>query len=323
MSKVVVYKALPKEALELLRSHHEVCYFPELDTVDKPFLDALSDAEGILGASITLNENTLAQAPKLRAISTISVGVDRFDLTSLNQRNIPLMHTPGAVTETTADTAILLMLMAARRAVEMSDLVRSGSWSSSITSEHFGFDLNGKTLGIIGMGRIGQAVAKRAHAGFNMSVMYYNRSHNKQAEQQSSAQKVDLDTLLKKSDFICVLLPYNEQTHHFIDRGEFEKMKSTATFVNISRGKVVNEESLITSLKERTIFAAGLDVFEVEPLPAESPLVTIQNATLLPHIGSATHDTRHNMAMMATKNLINALSGDIEKHCFNRESIGK
>lgn len=321
MSKVVVYKALPKEALELLRSHHDVCYLPDLKTVNESFLTELKDAEGILGASVTLSESTLAHAPILRAISTISVGVDRFDIPALNQRRIPLMHTPGAVTETTADTAMLLMLMSARRAVEMSDLVRLGLWRSSITPDHFGFDIHGKTLGIIGMGRIGQAVAKRAHAGFNMKVMYYNRSKNKQAEQQSSALKVDLDTLLINSDFICVLLPYNEQTHHFIGRDEFQKMKSSAIFVNISRGKVVNEKALVAALEERDIYSAGLDVFEVEPLPVESPLITMKNVTLLPHIGSATHDTRYNMAMMATKNLINAMAGNIEQHCFNVDTI--
>lgn len=320
--KVIVYKRIPESELNKLQAHFNVTCFDTINDDNRAeFLTALQDAEGILGSSIDMGADVLDRAPKLKAASTISVGTDNFDLAYLAQRHIPLMHTPDVLTNTTADTIFMLLMCAARRAVELSNLVREGHWKSLIGSSLYGIDVHGKTLGIIGMGRIGCAIAKRAHCGFDMKIQYHNRSVNSEAEQQFGATRVEFETLLKTSDYICVMTPLTTETEHLIGAKEFAMMKKDAIFVNGARGRVVDEEAMIEALRNGTIRAAGLDVFAVEPLPSDSPLCQLNNAVLLPHAGSATVETRQAMVECAVDNLIAALAGDISKNCANRHLL--
>ena len=255
--------------------------------------------------------------PQLRATSTVSVGYDNFDVDALNARKILLMHTPTVLTETVADTIMALVLSSARRVVEVAERVKVGEWTSGIGPDWFGVDVHHKTLGIIGMGRIGLALAQRAHFGFGMPILYNARRHHTEAEERFQARYCDLDTLLKESDFVCLVLPLTDETHHLIGKKQFEMMKKSAIFINAGRGPVVDEAALIDALKNGEIHAAGLDVFEQEPLPVDSPLLSLPNVVALPHIGSATHETRYNMAECAVDNLIDALNGKVEKNCVN------
>jgi len=262
-------------------------------------------------------ETLLEKMPKLRATSTVSVGYDQFDVDALNERGIFLMHTPTVLTETVADTMMALVLSTARRVVEVAERVKAGEWKQGIGPDWFGIDVHHKTLGIIGMGRIGLALAQRAHFGFGMPILYNARRHHAEAEERFQARYCDIDTLLQESDYVCVVLPLTDETHHMIGAEQFKKMKSSAIFINAGRGPVVDEQALIEALKSGEIHAAGLDVFEQEPLPVDSPLLSLPNVVALPHIGSATHETRYNMAACAVDNLIDALNGKVEKNCVN------
>lgn len=315
---VILYKEIPDDQLARLQSHFNLTYFDGINEANRPdFIRALKEADGIIGASYPITTDYLDVAQKLKAASTISVGVDQFSITEMTERGIYLMHTPGVLTETTADTIFTLVLTTARRAVEMAEMVKAGHWTKSIGPEFYGSDVHGKTIGILGMGRIGYAVAKRAAAGFNMSVLYYNHSVNERAEHDFNAKRCDLDTLLTKSDFVCVVLPLSAETEKFISKEQLHKMKQSAFLINGSRGKIIDEKALIEALQEGVIRGAGLDVFEEEPLSATSPLLSLPNVVALPHIGSATHETRHAMVVCAVDNLIAALNGDASKNCIN------
>lgn len=257
----------------------------------------------------------------MRAASTISVGYDNFDVDALTARKVALMHTPTVLTETVADTMMTLVLATARRAVEVAERVKKGEWQQSIGPDWFGIDVHHKTMGIIGMGRIGLALAQRAHFGFSMPILYNARRHHAEAEERFNARYCDIDTLLAESDFVCLVLPLTDETHHLIGEKQFQAMKSTAVFINAGRGPVVDEQALIAALKAGEIHAAGLDVFEQEPLPVDSELLKLPNVVALPHIGSATHETRYNMAACAVDNLIDALNGKVEKNCVNPQVL--
>lgn len=322
--KVVLYKSIPEQYQRQLEQHFDLQVFDGVnDTNRSEFEAALSDAEGAIGASVEMPPQLLETASNLQALSTISVGTDQFDLDYLAKRGIPLMHTPSVLTETTADTVFMQIMCAARRAVELSNMVREGKWTKSIGEELYGVDVHGKTLGIIGMGRIGYAVARRAHLGFNMDIQYCNRSAHSQAEQDLNATRTEMDTLLKTSDFVCVMVPLTAETERLIGKAQFALMKPSAIFVNGSRGKVVDESALIEALSQGQIRAAGLDVFEVEPLPGDSPLCKLDNAVIFPHIGSATGETREQMVACAVDNIIAALQGDIARNCANRHLLNR
>ena len=278
---------------------------------------AFANAEGLLGSSEAVNTALLEKMPKLRATSTISVGYDNFDVEALNARRVLLMHTPTVLTETVADTVMALVLSSARRVVEVAERVKGGEWTKSIGPDWFGIDVHHKTLGIVGMGRIGMALAQRAHFGFNMPILYNARRRHEQAEERFNARYCDLNTLLDEADFVCLILPLTDETYHLFGAEQFARMKSSAIFINAGRGPVVDEKALISALRNGDIHAAGLDVFEQEPLPASSPLLKMPNVVALPHIGSATHETRYNMAACAVDNLIDALQGKVEKNCVN------
>lgn len=319
---IILYKALPDYLVKRLENHFIV---NQVDGVSPETVaahaEAFAHAEGLLGSGGNVDEALLAKMPKLRAASTISVGYDNFNVDAMSVRHVVLMHTPTVLTETVADTAMTLILSSARRAVELAERVKAGKWQSSIDDSWYGIDVHHKTLGIIGMGRIGLALAQRAHFGFSMPILYNARRHHTEAEERFNAEYCDLDTLLARSDFVCVLLPLTAETRHLIGAPQLAKMKSSAILINVGRGPVVDEKALIKALQEGQIHAAGLDVFEQEPLPVESPLLQLPNVVALPHIGSATHETRANMAECAVDNLITALTGKVEVNCVNPEVL--
>ncbi|WP_225759833.1 glyoxylate/hydroxypyruvate reductase GhrB [Leclercia sp. Marseille-Q4284] len=318
---VILYKALPDALQQRLEDHFTVTRVNNLspETVQQ-HADAFAGAVGLLGSSEKVDAALLEKMPALRATSTISVGYDNFDVDALNARNVLLMHTPTVLTETVADTVMALVLSSARRVVEVAERVKAGEWTKSIGPDWFGTDVHGKTLGIVGMGRIGLALAQRAHFGFNMPILYNARRQHKEAEERFNARYCDLDTLLQEADFVCLILPLTDETHHLMGKAQFEKMKKSAIFINAGRGPVVDEQALIAALKNGEIHAAGLDVFEQEPLPGSSELLKLPNVVALPHIGSATHETRYNMAACAVDNLIDALQGKVDKNCVNPQA---
>jgi gluconate 2-dehydrogenase len=319
--KIVAYKPLPDDVLSYLQQHAEVV---QADAAQHDaFVAALQDADGAIGASVKITSSMLDGAAKLKALSTISVGYDNFDVPDLTKRGIVLAHTPDVLTESTADTVFSLILASARRVVELADWVKAGEWKASIGSELYGVDVQGKTLGIVGLERIGGAVARRAALGFNMKVLYTNRSANAEAEQRYGARRVELDELLATSDFVCLQVPLTPETHHMIGANELRKMKRSAILINASRGQTVDENALIEALQTGTIHGAGLDVFDQEPVDPNSPLLTMKNVVALPHIGSATHETRHAMARCAAENLVSALDGTLKINIVNRDVLSQ
>jgi phosphogluconate 2-dehydrogenase len=293
---------------------HEQTEVTLIDSLDAEGLaklrQALPRAQGLLGASLKLDAGLLDLAPNLEAIASVSVGVDNYDIDYLTERRILLSNTPDVLTETTADTGFALILATARRVVELANMVRAGQWNRNIGPAHFGSDVHGKTLGIIGMGRIGEALAQRGHFGFGMPVVYHSHSPKPAVEQRFNAQYRSLTELLQQADFICLTLPLTAETEKLIGAREFALMRPQSIFINISRGKVVDEAALIEALQQNRIRAAGLDVFEREPLRHDSPLLQLNNVVATPHIGSATHETREAMATCAVENLLAALAGE-------------
>ncbi|CAN0621143.1 glyoxylate reductase [Burkholderia multivorans] len=315
--RIVAYKPLPDDVRAYLRDHADVVQVDGADAL----AGALADADGAIGASLRIPSAMLERAPRLRAWSTISVGYDNFDVDDLTRRGIVLAHTPDVLTESTADTVFSLILASARRVVELAEWVRAGRWQHSIGPDLYGTDVQGKTIGIVGLGRIGAAVARRAALGFRMRVLYTNRSVHPEAEAQYGACRVPLDTLLAEADFVCLQVPLSAETRHMIGTAELARMKPGAILINASRGQVVDEAALIDALAAGTIRGAGLDVFEQEPLPADSPLLRMRNVVALPHIGSATHETRHAMARCAAENLIGALAGTLRVNLVNPAAL--
>ena len=321
---VIQYVDMPEDLEKRLTQHCQVTRFSSLDPDQSDdFRSILADTEGLIGVSQEVGAELLHCAPRLRVASTISVGYDHFDVAELTRRGVMLMHTPDVLTETTADMVFTLILCAARRAAELHMMVRKGDWRAAVGPEHFGTDVHGKTLGIIGLGRIGEAVARRAYHGFSMNILYHNRSVNRAAEAELEARFCDLDELLKQSDFVCLMLPLSDQTRKLIGREELSKMKSDAFLINGGRGPVVDEQALIEALDSGTIRGAGLDVYEQEPLPSNSPLLKLANVVTLPHIGSATHETRYAMAELAVENLLAALQSKSTRNCVNPEVVDR
>lgn len=322
--RIVAVRRLSEAQLEALSEVAEVDYFEDVDESNRAdFMAALSRAHGLIGGKLELNEAMLAEAPALQVVSTISVGYDHLPLKALNQRRILLCNTPDVLTETTADTAFMLVMATQRRLVELSNLVRDGGWRTHIGPEYFGIDVHGKTLGIVGAGRIGAAIARRGALGFGMPILYTAASSKPALEQQLGAKRRELNDLLAEADIVCLSVPYNSDTHHLIDADALARMKTTAALINIARGKVVDEPALIEALHSGGIRAAGLDVFVEEPLPPDSPLAAMDNVVTTPHIGSATHETREAMAQLAVDNLLGTLIGSgpltaVNEHVWRR-----
>jgi phosphogluconate 2-dehydrogenase len=320
---VVLYKELSAPLMQRLEDQVNVTLIKRLDAQGLEQLRAaLPQAQGLLGASLRLDAQLLDLAPALEAVASVSVGVDNYDIDYLTERKVLLTNTPDVLTETTADTGFALILASARRVVELANLVRNGQWQKNVGPEQFGTDVHGKTLGIIGMGRIGEALAQRGHFGFGMPVIYHSNSPKPAVEARFNAQYRSLDELLQQADFICLTLPLTAQTEGLIGAEQFALMRPESIFINISRGKVVDEAALIQALQEGQIRAAGLDVFEREPLELTSPLRQLDNVVATPHIGSATHETREAMARCAVDNLLAALAGERPANLVNPQALG-
>jgi phosphogluconate 2-dehydrogenase len=316
--QVVLYKKLSPQLMARLHEQAEVTLIDSLDAEGLAKLrEALPRAHGLLGASLKLDAELLDLAPNLQAIASVSVGVDNYDIDYLTEQRILLTNTPDVLTETTADTGFALILATARRVVELANMVRAGQWQRNIGPAQFGTDVHGKTLGIIGMGRIGEALAQRGHFGFGMPVIYHSNSPKPAVEQRFNAQYRSLAELLQQADFVCLTLPLTAETEGLIGTEQFALMRPETIFINISRGKVVDEAALIQALHTKQIRAAGLDVFEREPLNQDSPLLQLDNVVATPHIGSATHETREAMAKCAVDNLLAALAGELPVNLVN------
>jgi gluconate 2-dehydrogenase len=313
--KVLVFRELPPDQLARLQAQHEVTVAsPRVPEQVAAFYAALATTQGMIGSSFPIDAALLACAPQLQVISSVSVGVDNYYLAALAARGITLCHTPGVLTETTADTIFSLIMASSRRLVELANLVREGRWTRNISEALFGWDVHGKTLGILGFGRIGQALARRAALGFCMPVLYHNLQPVDVArelpELVGKVRHTPLDELLQHADIVAVVLPLSNETRGLMGAREFGLMKPGAIFVNGARGAIVQEDALLQALNHGTLRAAGLDVFATEPLPLDSPLRNHPKVTALPHIGSATTETRYAMAVLATSNLLLALAGE-------------
>lgn len=315
---VIVTHALPESWLEKLENQCRYVVGPEggegLDVALEPYLP---EAEGLLSMlTVPVDGALLAQAPKLRVVSNMAVGVDNIDLAACVQRGIPVGHTPGVLVEGTADMTLALLLAAARRLPEASEDARNGRWTTWTPTAWLGTDLYGATLGIVGMGKIGQAAAKRAKA-FGMKIVYNSRSPKPEAEAELGADRLSLDELLAQSDFVSLHTPLTAETRHLIDAAALQKMKPTAILVNMARGPVVETAALVQALQEGWIQAAALDVTDPEPLPVDHVLYSLRNCLIAPHIGSATQETRRRMAELACENLVAGLNGRRLPHCAN------
>lgn len=318
--KVIVYSRMSQKALDYIKETCEVVEFERLNKDNYPsFLQELKNSEGLVGADLQIDASLLKNAPRLKVVSNISVGYDNFNIKDISENHIMATNTPDILNDTTADTMFGLLLMAGRRMVELDRYVKKGQWTKSVGKELFGVDLHHKTLGIIGMGGIGTAIAKRAHLGFDMNILYHNRSRNEEAEKMYDATYCSLEELLKQSDYICLMTPLTPQTEKMISEKEFKLMKKSAVFVNGSRGKTVDEAALILALQNKEILAAGLDVFEIEPVQTNNPLLTMENVVTLPHIGSATYETRMKMAMLAAENVVKGVHGELPPCLINKE----
>lgn len=315
--KVVVFSQIDATVLDQLeRDYHVVVLNPKQGDINEQIRTEVVDADAMIGAGRLLNETNLAPAQQLKIISTVSVGYDNYDVDYLTKNNIWLANTPHVLTETTADLAFTLLVSAARKVPELDQWTKQGEWKRTVGPAQFGQDIFGKTLGIIGLGNIGAAVARRGFYGFNMNILYHNRREKLALAQPLNARYCGLDELLSQSDFVVVAVDLNPESKALMGKAQFEKMQSHAVFVNIARGSVVDEEALVHALQQQQIFAAGLDVYQKEPLQS-SPLFTLPNVVTLPHIGSATAETRLKMAKLAHKNLVDALEGRTPQYLVN------
>ena len=282
-------------------------------------LEKTLNADGMVCMlSDRIDANLMKNSPKLKVISTMAVGYDNIDVAAANARGIKVGNTPGVLTETTADLIFSLMLAAARRVAEGDRYIREGKWRTWGPMVLCGQDIHHATIGIIGMGRIGTEVARRAR-GFNMKILYYSRTRKSpEEEKRLGAEYVDkMPDLLARSDFISLHVPLTPETKGLIGEREFAMMKPTTVFVNASRGPVVDQHALYEALKNGRIFSAGIDVTVVEPIPINDPLLTLPNLVITPHIGSASFATRKKMAVMAAENLLAGLRGAALPYCVN------
>lgn len=314
---------IPDDGMQLLYERCEVTVNPHDRVLTRDEL-----LEGVRGADAllclltdTIDDELMAANPQLKVISNYAVGFNNIDIKAATKRGIPVCNTPGVLTDATADLAWTLLMSTARRVVEGDAFVRQGKFKGWGPMLLLGADITGKTLGIVGMGRIGQAVAKRAK-GFDMTILYHDVAPVPQAEEAFGAKYVELDELLKESDFVTLHAPLLPSTHHLIGEQQLQLMKKTAILVNTARGPLIDEKALVKALQNRVIAGAGLDVFEEEPQLAPG-LAELDNVVLLPHLGSATVETRSKMAVLAAKNLLAVLDGETPPHCVNPEVLAK
>jgi gluconate 2-dehydrogenase len=309
------------ETIDYLRAHCDVdANQQDVALTPEALAARAADKDGIV-CSLTdrIDAALLAACPNLKVVSNIAVGYNNIDVAACTQRGILATNTPGVLDDSTADLAWTLMLGTARRIAEVERYVRAGEWKGWRLKQWLGVDVHHATLGIVGMGRIGQAIARRA-AGFEMRVLYCNRTRvAAETEAKLNAAPASLDTLLRESDFVVIQVPYTPETHHLIGAAELAKMKRSAILINSTRGGVVDDAALIEALKNGTIRAAGLDVFENEPR-LDPGFLELDNVLLAPHVGSSTEATRRAMAMTAVKNAVAALTGAVPPNLVNPEA---
>jgi len=282
-------------------------------------LDLLGEADGIVSMLIDrIDEALLSRAPRLRVVSNYAVGFDNIDISACTRRKIPVGNTPGVLTDATADLAMTLLLSTARGIMKAATDARNGLWQNWTPTGWLGADLHGATLGIIGLGKIGRAVAQRAK-GFGLNVVYYKPKREPEVEAALGVNYLPLDDLLSTSDFISLHTPLTPQTRGMIDEAVLKKMKRTSILINTARGSIVVTDALVRALREGWIAGAGIDVTDPEPLPKSHPLYDLPNCLVIPHIGSATHGTRRRMAELACENLLAGLEGRKLPNCVNKE----
>lgn len=303
--KAFVTRILPQPALDMIAQSCEMKVWPEsLPPSREALIEGVRGCDGILSLlTDRIDAEIMDASPCLKVISNYAVGYDNIDLAAADERRIQVGNTPGVLTETTADLAFALLLAAARRIVEADRFTRSGRWKTWDPMLLLGQDVHHATIGIVGFGRIGREMAKRAH-GFDMQVLYYDSKRDEDAERELGACFAELDILLAAGDFVSIHVPLTETTRHLIGKRELSLMKPTAILVNTSRGPVVDQQALYEALRDGRIAGAGLDVFEHEPIDPNDPLLKLENVVVAPHIGSASVATRTKMALMAAENLI-------------------
>jgi gluconate 2-dehydrogenase len=319
--KILVTREVFDETLDYLAQHCEVDSNQQDVALDPAALAGrLADKEGVMCAlTDRIDAGLLARCPRLRAVANIAVGYNNIDIAACTARGVMATNTPGVLDDSTADLAWALILGTARRLTELERRVRAGEWKGWRLKQWLGVDVHHATLGILGMGRIGQAIARRA-AGFEMKVLYHNRNRvGADVERRLNAAYVTRDELFRQSDFVVLQVPYSPETHHLVGERELELMKPTAILINSTRGGVVDDAALVAALKAGTLRAAGLDVFENEPA-LHPGFLELDNVVLLPHIGSSTEATRRAMAMTAARNLVAALTGEQPPNLINPRS---
>ncbi len=322
--KVFVAREIPDAGLNLIRAACEVEVWPErLPPSPEVLRERVRDCDGLVSLlTDKIDAALLAGGPKLKVISNFAVGVNNIDLAAATERKIPVGNTPGVLTEATADIAVTLLLAAARRLGESATDAKEGRWLTWEPKGWLGADLVGRTLGIVGMGRIGHAVAKRLHFGWGMKVLYTARSPKPEIDAELGATAVSLETLLAESDFVSVHADLNPTTKGMFGARQFAAMKRSAVFVNTARGPHVDQVALADALRSGTIFAAGIDVTDPEPLPSDHELYRLPNCVIAPHIASATHDTRNAMATLCAANLLAGVHGRRLPNCVNPDVYG-
>lgn len=317
--KVFVTRRIPDAGLTKVLEHCDAeVWEDELPPPVNVLHEKVRGCQGILSLlTDPIDGRLMDLAPDLKVVSNFAVGYNNVDIAAATSRGIRVGNTPDVLTDATADTAFALMIGAARRLVECDQFARSGEWKTWGPMAHIGLDLVGKTIGIVGIGRIGYAMAERCYGGWKMKVLYSGRSVNAEAERDLKATKVDFDTLLAESDFVSVHCALTPETRGIFDATAFAKMKNTAIFVNTARGPIHNQADLVQALQKGDIYAAGLDVTDPEPPDPADPLLKLPNLTIAPHIGSATVKTRNAMAEIAADNLLLGLAGKPLRCCVN------
>nr|HID15010.1 D-glycerate dehydrogenase [Anaerolineae bacterium] len=317
---VYITRRIPEAGLRMVREACDVRLWErELPPPKEVILREMADCDGLLCLlTDPIDAEVIAAGKRLRVISQYAVGVDNVDLEAATARGIPVGHTPGVLTEATADMAFALLMAAARRIPEGIEKVRAGQWHTWEPLGLLGADVWGATLGIVGLGRIGTAVARRAR-GFQMRVLYHDRIRKPDLEAELSVEYAALDDILAQADFVSLHCPLTPETYHLIGEQALRRMKPTAVLVNTARGPVVDTDALVRALREGWIVAAALDVTDPEPLPSDHPLLALPNCIVVPHIGSGTVTARERMAVMAAENLLAGLRGERLPYCANPE----
>ncbi|TCO68139.1 glyoxylate reductase [Caldanaerobacter subterraneus] len=323
MFKVFVTRAIPEEGLELLRKYCEVEVSPYDRMLTKEeLLEKIKDKDAVITQLTDKVDKEFFEAAKnVKIVANYAVGFDNIDLEEATKRGVYITNTPDVLTNATAELAWALLFAAARRVVEADKFMRAGKFQGWAPMLFLGKGVTGKTLGVIGAGRIGQAFAKMAK-GFEMKILYNARTPKPEFEKETGAKYVDLDTLLKESDFVSIHLPLTPETRHLIGERELKLMKNSAILINTGRGPVVDEKALVKALKEKWIYAAGLDVYEREP-EFEKELAELDNVVMLPHIGSATEEARRDMSVLVAQNIIDVIEGRVSRTLVNKDILNK